>query len=156
MRGAAIRTVMGLGLLLCGGVVGCLTTNPSAPTQPETPNAFVAEILKQEKLVVKDAKNVEIKMDPPRVSPEVVLREIPLQTPLANARAVMERHGFSCQGGVRDEYRDCLYCTTYRRKTAAIADRVTVKLYLEQKRVVDVVVNVEHDVKRSTGLFPGF
>ena len=159
MRHATVRTLMGLGLLLCGGVVGCLTTNPSAPFKPETPNPFVAEILKQEVLIVKQ-NGVVIKMD--LAAGES--RGRPPRNPAANtfgrydAREAIsvERHGFSCQAGVRDEYSDCLYCTIYRRKSAVIADRVTVKFYLEQKRVVDVVVIVEHDIKRGTGLWPEF
>ena len=163
MRSAAVRTALGFGVLLGCGLVGCVTP-PSAPFQPDPPNPFLEEILKQEVLpstdadgkVLKDADGKEIKSNPPMVKPDVVLREIPLRMPLADARAIMERHGFSCQGGVRDDFQTCLYCTAYRRKTASVADRVVVKLYYENKRVVSVAVTAETGVKRSNTLWPEF
>jgi hypothetical protein len=84
------------------------------------------------------------------VRPDLVLREVPLQTPLPQAQAVMERHGFSCWAGVQKNYRTCLYCTAYRPRTALAADKVVVKLYYEQKRVTGVEVIVENNVPRSS------
>jgi hypothetical protein len=154
----AIRTGMGLVLLLCIPIVGCVTSGTPgtpAPFTPEPMNPFVEQILKQETLVFKK-DGVEVKVEPPRVAPDVVLREVPLQTSVTDARAVMERHGFSCQAGTREDYRECLYCTAYKRKSHTVADRVVVRFFYEKKRVYDVVVTVERDVKRSNTLFPEF
>jgi hypothetical protein len=163
MRGAALRTAWGLGVLLGCGLLGCVTP-PSAPFQPDPPNPFLEEILKQEVLpatgadgkVLKGADGKEIRSNPPVVKPDVVLREIPLRTPLAEARKIMERHGFTCYGGIRDQFQDCVYCRAYRRKSTMVADRVVVKLFYENERVVNVVVTVENGVKRSDTLWPEF
>ena len=158
---AAVRTGMGLSLLLCCVAIGCVTPPAPPPFTPDPPNPFLEEILKQEILVFKK-DGVVVKVDPPRVAPDVVLREVPLHTRLADAQAVMERHGFACQAGVREDYRECLYCTAYKRKSRVVADRVIVRLFYEQKRlfdekrIYDVVVTVERDVKRGNTLFPEF
>jgi hypothetical protein len=152
MRGTAICR---LGLFFIGCLAGCVTTESAALAPPGPTDPFVEEILKQDFLYIKqDGKDV--KTDPPQVKPDVVLREIPLKTPLADAQAFMERHTFSCQGGVKDNYQTCLYCTAYRRKTKFVADRVVVKLYYENKRVTGVLVTVENGVKRGTGLWSDF
>jgi hypothetical protein len=162
MYRAAVRTGMGLSLLVCCAVVGCVTPPAPPPFTPDPLNPFVEEILKQEPLVFKNAQKQVIKVDPPRYAPDVVLREIPLHTRLADAQAVMERHGFSCQGGIKQDFRDCMICTAYKRKSRTVADRVTVYLFYEQKRlwdekhVYEVWITVERDFKRSNGLFPEF
>jgi hypothetical protein len=167
-----MRQVRWFGLVLCCGLAGCLTANPLATPLPETRNPFLEELIKQEPLVFKEGGK-EIKLVPPRLKPDFILQEIPLGMPLADARAVMERHGFSCWSGVQDNYRICLYCTAfrrkmanvaglpcagavvsayctaYRRKTANIADKVVVKLFYEQKRINDVEITVEYDMVRG-------
>ena len=155
MRGVAVRMVLGVALLLVSSVAGCMTPRPSIPFQPDPPNPFVDEICKQEVLVFKE-NGKEIKPNPPMVNPDLVLREIPLGTSLAEPRAFMERHGFTCVEGVKDNYQNCLYCRAYRRKTEFVADRVAVKFYYEGKRIVNVAVTVELNLKRSNSLFPEF
>jgi hypothetical protein len=148
MREATVRKGRWLGLLLCCGLAGCVTTSPFATPLPETPNPFLEEILKQDPVVFKEGDK-EIKPVPPRLKPDSILQAVPLNTPLAEARAVMERHGFSCWSGVQDNYRTCLYCTACRRKTPYLADKIVVKLFYEQKQVVDVEVTVQYDVARG-------
>lgn len=155
MCGTAVRAKMRFSLLLCLPVLGCVTPGAPTPFTPDPTNPFLEDILKQE---IQEFKKdgVVVKVEPPRVAPDVVLGEVPLQTFVTDARAVMERHGFSCQAGTREDYRECLYCTAYKRKSRTLADRVIVRLFYEQKRVYDVVVTVERDVKRSNTLFPEF
>jgi hypothetical protein len=75
----------------------------------------------------------------------LVLQEVPLQTPLAQARAVMERHGFSCWIGVPDDKGVCLHCTAWRRTSTHYGDRIVVRLYYENRKVVKVGVSVDRD-----------
>ena len=153
MRGA-VRMRLGLGLL-CGAVLGCVSPPPAGPFHPDPPNPFLEAIFKAEVLVImEDGK--PLKLNPPLLKPDVVLREIPLKTPVAEARAVMEKHGFSCQGGVRENFQTCLYCKAYRRTSAVLADRVVVKLFYEDQRVVNVAVTVEKGVKRGDTFLPEF
>jgi hypothetical protein len=154
MRGAAVRMRLGLSLL-CGAVLGCVSPPPAGPFHPDPPNPFLEALFKSEVLVImEDGKPV--KLNPPLLKPDVVLREIPLRTPVAEARAVMERHGFSCQGGVRENFQTCLYCKAYKRTSAVLADRVVVKLFYEDQRVVNVAVTIEKGVKRGDTFWPEF
>ena len=161
-----------LGLVLCCGLAGCLTTNPLATPVPDVANPFVENLIKQDPLVFKEGGK-EIKLVPPRLKPDLVLQEIPLGTPLANARAVMERHGFSCWSGVQDNYRICLYCTAFaaewprflgcrasvpwRRRIAQPigAKRQTWPIkswsssFTSRERINDVEISVEYDVVRG-------
>jgi hypothetical protein len=77
---------------------------------------------------------------------QIILEEIPLQMPVAEARAILERHGFSCWANVPDDHGLCLHCTAYKRTGMACADRVVVKVFAEEQRVSNVEVTVEQDV----------
>jgi hypothetical protein len=67
------------------------------------------------------------------ISPEMVLSEIPLSTPLAKARAIMEKHGFSCWSAVPINNNGlCLHCTAYKSGPHKIF-KVVVKLVYADK-----------------------
>ena len=87
-----------------------------------------------------------------------ILREIEIGTPLADARATMERHGFSCWSGVSDDKGTCLHCTAYKRTPCAY--KILVKLYYEtkpyydtqRKEITSVEATVDYDVWRRLRL----
>ncbi len=66
-----------------------------------------------------------------------------MQTPLAQARSTMERHGFSCWAGLSDNRGDYLHCTALKRKNQACADKLTVKFHYDARRIIDCEVTVE-------------
>jgi len=105
------------------------------------PDPFLAEIARQPCLTKTTGSAV--------LKPEVVFQQVPLHTPLKEARAIMERHGFSCWAAVPDGSRMCLHCTAYHRKRVDYMDRIVVKLYYENQRVVNAEVTVDYDVHRT-------
>jgi hypothetical protein len=105
------------------------------------PDPFLAEIARQPVLQKTPASAV--------LRPDVVFQQIPLHTPVKDARAVMERHGFSCWAAVPDGTRMCLHCTAYHRKRPDYMDRIVVKLYYENQRVVNAEVTVIYDAHRT-------
>ena len=125
-------------LFACGGFVGCITAGagPAPPDAP--PDPLLEQILKQDVL--------ESKPGASRLNPKPILKEIPLQTPLSQARATMERHGFSCWSGLSDNRGEYLHCTAYKPKNQRVSEKILVKLYYDTKRVIYIEVTVEHDV----------
>jgi len=79
----------------------------------------------------------------------VVRREIPIGMPLAQARAIMERHGFSCWSGVPDTHGTCLHCTAYRHTPHSY--KILVKLFYDTRRkeITSVEAMVDYDVYRK-------
>jgi hypothetical protein len=112
---------------------------PSGPVPP--PDPFVAEIARQP-VARKMEGSAELK-------PEIVFTVVPLHTPIKEARALMEKHGFSCWSNVPDSNRMCLHCTAYHRKRADYMDRIVVKLYYENQRVVSAEIRVDYDANRT-------
>jgi hypothetical protein len=149
MNRAAVWKVLALGLLPCCCSAGCGTFNSSAAPQNGVPDPLLEEIVKQG-VPGKKSWPVPLQAD-------AVLREVPVLTPVAQARAVMERHGFSCWPCVPDSGGTCLHCTAYRRKSPLAADKVVVKLFYEADRVVYEEVTVEYDVPHpDRGFWPVF
>jgi hypothetical protein len=131
---------IGVGALFCCGLLGCVTF-PSSPTpSTDIPDPFIEEIARQE--IIFRLPTFAI------LSPEIILREVPLQTPVEQARSFMAGHGFSCWRGVPDTKGTCLLCKAYRQKTPTTADRIVVKFFYDQKRVVSVEIIDEYDVTR--------
>jgi hypothetical protein len=126
----AIRQAFWLCLVPCG------CTSVPLPNEPDPlVESIVAQAGSSKKQDSRTLKNVEM-----------VLREVPPQTPLAEARSIMERHGFSCWGGVRDTQGTCLYCTAYQRGEEGTTNRITVKLFYDNQAVTDAEVTVEYRV----------
>ena len=134
MDGIIRRTFGLLGLLGCCWV-GCATVPQSSIPPLDQADPLVRAILKQ----AAGSKS-------PVVSPDVIWKEIPPQTPLAQARATMERHGFSCWKGTPEGYGTCLHCTAYRRKNQYASQKIVVKLIYEKDRVTNVLVTVEDTI----------
>jgi hypothetical protein len=127
------RVLLGVVAGCC--LAGCQSVGPGGPPDP-----LVEEILKQPA-----PKKAPVPGTPDPLA-AVVLAEVPLQTPVDQARAVMERHGFSCWSNVPDDRGVCLHCTAWVRRNNCYADRVVVKLYYESRRVVKVVATAEREV----------
>jgi hypothetical protein len=126
---------------------GCVTFNSSTVPPNGIPDPLLEEILRQETLVKKP--------DSATLKPAILLREVPIRTPLAQAKSVMERHGFSCWSGVADSKGTCLHCTAYKPKKRGLADKIVVKLFYETQRIVNVEITVEYDVLQSDrGFWP--
>ena len=99
------------------------------------------ELLKQDALQKKPGSAV--------LKPDRVFEEIPVKTPVADARATMDKHGFNCWSGVADARGTCVQCILYKRKTPYLADRVVVKLFYENKQVINAEVLVEYEVRHD-------
>ncbi len=129
-----------LALLPCLVLAGCMSFHgyQAAPVPP--PDPFVVEIARQP-AVRKMEGSAELK-------PEIVFTVVPLHTPVKEAKTLMEKHGFSCWASVPDGTRMCLHCTVYHRKRADYMDRIVVKLYYENQRVVSAQVRVDYDAHR--------
>jgi hypothetical protein len=141
------RLAPGLLFLCWCGLPGCWTIPATAPTEKKPVDPLVQEILKSD--------NRDKKVGVNGVDPDVILKEIPLQTPVAKARSIMEKHGFSCWAGVPADYRICLDCRFYKQKNSAVADMIQVKLYYDNNRISGVDVTVNGGVSHSDhGLWP--
>jgi hypothetical protein len=127
------------GFALLAGCVGagCRTMPANQPVDP-----LVTALVEQ---ASKKATPIPNTVDPLTA---LILQEIPLQTPLDQARAVMQRHGFSCWAAVPDPKGGiCLHCTAWKARRGYYADRVIVKLFYERERkVTRIQVNVDQDV----------
>jgi len=105
------------------------------------PDPVLAEIARQPE-IRKLTGSAELK-------PDIVFQTVPMHTPVTEARAIMERHGFSCWAAVPDGSRMCLHCTAYHRKRPDYMDRIVVKLFYENHRVVNAEVTVIYDANRT-------
>jgi hypothetical protein len=104
------------------------------------PDPFVAEIARQP-VIRKLEGSAELK-------PEIVFTVVPLHTLVKEAKILMEKHGFTCWAAVPDGSRMCLHCTAYHRKRADYMDRIVVKLFYENQRVVSAEIRVDFDAHR--------
>jgi hypothetical protein len=138
MGSAAIRNGLRLALVCCCGLAGCLGVDSAAVVKSVPPDPFVEELLRQE-VLTRDKDSATLKNT-------VVLRDIPVKTPLAKARAFMEQHGFSCWANVPCGAYTCLHCTAYKRKRQDLADRVVVKLIYQDQKVIGAEVAVDYGV----------
>jgi len=118
-----------------------MTFRGSPATPVAAPDPFLAEIARQPE-IKKSTGSADLK-------PDAVFVEVPLHTPIQEARAIMERHDFSCWMAVPDGDRVCLHCTAYHRKRPDYMDRIVVKLYYENRRVVNAAVIVNYDAHRT-------
>ena len=128
-------------LLPCCCFTGCEAMNNLVSPVTENPDPFQVQILKQDAADKKPGA-------PTRLLPDLILREIPLRTPVAKARAFMEQHGFSCSGGVPEGSLTCLDCRAWIRKNSLTVDRIVVRFYYENNRVINEQITVERDLPR--------
>jgi hypothetical protein len=141
MDKAKVWKVLWLSFFLCCCYLGCETVNSPATLANGKPDPFVEEIVKQEAFEKTPAAA--------KFKPDAILKAIPLQTPLEQARAVMEGHGFSCWAGVPGTYGPCLQCTVFKPKNQYVADKIVVKLYYQKKRISNVEASVEYNVEHA-------
>ena len=128
----AARRSLGIGLLACCWCLGCQTVGQNG-------DPLLEAILKPP---AAGAKPGQSHMSPA----EVVLQDIHLQTPLPEARTAMEKHGFTCWSGMVNEKGTYLHCTAFKRTALNRADRILVKLFYRERRVVDVEVTIDKDI----------
>src|SRR5437016_2647468 len=69
-------------------LAGCLSFRGAATAPLPAADPFLAELARQPALKKMQGSAI--------LKPDVVFQEIPVHTPLKDARAQMERHGFSC------------------------------------------------------------
>jgi hypothetical protein len=73
--------------------------------------------------------------------PGVVLQEIPLGTPLSQARAVMKGHGFECSEGAEG----CLVCKAFKRTDWLCGIITIVTIHHQGGKVTDLEVVRQYD-----------
>ena len=76
-------------VLGCAWFAGCLAVGTGLPGPGGKTDSLQEELRK--------AEVVETKVAYWRLKPDAVLKEVPLQTALAQAQSVMQGHGFSCR-----------------------------------------------------------
>jgi hypothetical protein len=128
----AARQILGFGLLACCWGLGCQTVGQNG-------DPLLEAILKPP---TEGARAGQSHLSPA----EVVLLEVPLKTPMPEARAAMEKHGFTCWSGMVTDKGTYLHCTAFKRTALNRADRVLVKLFYRERRVVEVEVGIDKDV----------
>jgi hypothetical protein len=145
MRRSTVWKALGLVVLSSAFFLGCTTLPSTTPAPEAAPDRFVTEIF--------NGDTRKIKIGSAGVDTDIILKEIPLKTPVDQARTVMESHGFKCWSGVHDGYSICLHCTAYRRKNSEKADKILVKFFYENKRVIGVEGVIEYGVQHSDRSF---
>lgn len=74
-----------------------------------------------------------------KLCPDVVLREIPLGTPVDEAQSVMKRQGFSCRDATEDN-RKFLLCRSSQMTSWITSTAIEVRLYNQTGKITDVEV----------------
>lgn len=126
-----------LALLGCVWFAGCLTPHPGPPEPHGKADAL------QEALRTAKVDKTEVGFW--RRSPAAVLQEVPVGTPLAQAQAVMQRHGFSCRQEKMDPARVCLICKASQWAGLVGSDVLTVTFYCRWDKVTEVKVITYHN-----------
>jgi hypothetical protein len=124
--------------ILFAGVLGCMTMDTNAGRNAAKEDPLQAEIFRQYTLLARPGWW--------KPDPEVIYKEIPQGTPIAEARAVMTRHGFFCTPGLGDEKGTYLHCEAFRRTGRVTRDRLSVKIYQKDGQVADIDVTAFYDV----------
>jgi hypothetical protein len=132
-------------LLICAVLCAIMSQRPELAAAG--PDPFLAEILKGDVLEKRPGIPKDGKAPSSRVSNARVQKEVPLQTPLSQAKSIMERHGFTCWAGLSDSRGEYMQCDVYQVKNQRSAERIIVKISYRMNRVVDFEVTVEHNVR---------
>jgi hypothetical protein len=132
--------------LVCA-VFCALASSAAQAAAGANPDPFLVEILKGDVLEKKPGVPKDGKAPTSRLNSARLQKEVPLQTPLAQAKSTMERHGFTCWAGLSDGRGEYMQCDTYQVKNQRSAERIIVKIYYRMNRVVDFEVTVEHNVR---------
>ena len=119
-------------LLACNGFLGCATIDSTTRAEVVKPDPLCEQISKQ--------KTIEVGSGWCKVDPAVVLKEIPLGTPLPQARSIMEGHGFHCLDGTGDSQGIFLKCTANNGSRWVVAVGTVVKIYHQAGRVTDIQI----------------
>lgn len=87
-----------------------------------------------------------------KINPALVLREIPLNSPIDKAETVMKDHGFFCSHGSTENDEQpvlkegtYLHATTFCRLSFRSVERITVTVFYEENKVTDVDVVVQDE-----------
>jgi hypothetical protein len=138
MARSRVWEVVCIGALGSCCLLGCGTLHTSHASPAGLPDPFLCELLKQDALEKKPGVAV--------LKPDLVLQEIPRGTPVAQARTIMEGHGFTCWPGVPHGLSTVLYCMAYQyRAKDQLTDKVVVELYYDAHHVVGAEVTVYYE-----------
>ena len=85
-------------------------------------------------------------------SPDLILKEIPLKTPVKEAQAIMKEHGFTCWSAVPDGYKTCIHCTAYKSMPKGLGYKIVVKLYYDSEKPQLGINGVEVTVNYNYGI----
>ena len=128
------KTWIGLlmAIVACNSFLGCTTV----------PSRTVADDVKPDPLCEQIGKQKTIEVGPGwcKVDPAVVLKEVPLGTPLPQARSIMEGHGFHCLDGTGDAQGPFLRCTAYEGTGWVAGVATVVKVYYRAGQVTDIQI----------------
>ena len=142
-----MRTFPGLLFLSGSLLVGCQVTSPGLIGQDEKTEPLQQAIFKQakgEEAVFQKLKLISYQADVWVPNPAPVLEEIPLGSPVARARAVMQRHGFRCVDLVTADKHPFISCTASQKTRWLGKDAVRVEIYYQAGEVTDVKVITFH------------
>lgn len=121
-------------LLACSGSAGCQALGSSSISGSSKIDPLQEEI----------AQPLKSKINQGRKDPEVVLKEIPIGTPVGQARAVMEGHGFKCSEGSK-EGSSYLLCHASLRTGLMTGTGIDVKIFHQASRVTGAEVVTYYD-----------
>ena len=125
-----------LTLLTCSGLAGCQALGSLSSSGSARLDPLQEEIVKQEA--------VDSRAGWWRKDPGVVLKEIPIGTPLDQARAVMEGHGFQCSQHTEQDS-SYLLCHAYQTTSILTGTGINVKIFHQATRVTGAEVVTYYD-----------
>jgi hypothetical protein len=128
-----MRILTGLLFIACTGVFGCQGVSPALIGQDQRNEPLQEAIFNQANL---QSPQEGICL----TSPAPVLLEIPVGSPVENARAVMQRHGFQCADRVTADNRPFLSCTASKRTSWVTGNSIRVEIYYQGGEVTDLKV----------------
>jgi hypothetical protein len=128
-----MRVFTGLLFIACTGMFGCQGVSPALLGQDERNEPLQEAIFNQAKL---QSPQEDVCV----TSPTAILPEIPLGSPVDNARAVMQRHGFQCADLLTVDNRPFLSCTTSKKTSWVTGNSIRVEIYYQAGEVTDLKV----------------
>jgi len=120
-----------LALFACGGFGGCRLLSSSSSSESVKGDRLLEEIV--------GGETVEAKAGWWRKDPAVVLKEIPIGTPVDQAKAVMEAHGFKCSEQP-EQNGPFLLCHAFKRTGFLTGTGIDIKIVHHASRVTNVEV----------------
>ncbi len=143
-----MRIFPGLVFLSGSLLVGCQGVSPGLIGQDQQTDPLQEAIFKQGKGEEAFFQKLKLESYQETVwtpNPAPVLKEIPLGSPVARARAVMQQHGFRCVDLVTADKRPFLSCTALKKTSWVTGEAIRVEIYHQAGEVTDVKVITIHN-----------